>query len=299
MPAALFGPSTPYIYRFRLGAFEVTTVLDGTMVRETINPPFATDQDDETIGALARENLLPEMAFENSFTVTLINTGAELVLIDAGNGPARRTVGAGFLRERLALAGYSPEDIDVIAFTHAHGDHIGGIWEGDSLAFPNARYVMGAREHHCWTTGEDVPDRRADSRMAFLKTIPPLGDKLSTITPGEDVVPGIRAVEAYGHSPGHLIFEIESNGRSLIVWGDLCNHAVFSMQRPDWGVVFDDMPDRARETRRRMLGELADDRRLGIGFHMPFPAVGYVVRDGDGFRWVPVTYQLRLAADRS
>ncbi len=294
MTAAMLGDLRPLFHRFRLGAFEVTTILDGAMVRDGISPPFGLEQPAADLAELARASNLPATGFEHTFTPTLVNTGHELVLFDTGNGAGRRDKGAGFLRERLQAAGYAPEDIDIVAFTHVHPDHIGGVREGDAPAFPNARYVIGAREFNEWRRGDNIPARRSENREQFMRLLPPLADQMTFLEPGDDVVSGIRAVAAFGHSIGHMAFEVESDGEAVLIWGDLTNHFVFSMQRPDWHVAPDDDREQAAQTRRRLLDMVATDGMLAIGHHMPFPAVGYVELHAGSFRWVPAAYQLRL-----
>ena len=289
MPSRMLGPMRPVAQRFGIGAFEVTTVLDGAMVRGPLSPPFALEQPDTVIRAHAKANLLPADKFENSYTVTLVDTGRELVMFDAGLGDVRP--GAGMLRDSLAAAGYRPEDVDVIAFTHMHPDHIGGLRIAGELVFPNARYVIGQQEYDAWERGVGIPERRKSTRDLFLESIPPLRERTALIAPDDEVVSGITAVEAFGHSPGHLAYRIESERQGLLVWGDVTNHYAFSLQRPDWGVQFDDIPEQAIATRLRVLDMVARDGTMVAGFHMPFPAVGYVERLGPSWRWVPRTYQ--------
>ena len=282
------------VHRFQLGQFEVTTILDGAQRRDGISPPFGIDQDECVVSALARDNKLPVHAFENTFTPTLVNTGKELVLFDTGNGASRRSSGAGFLRNRLSLAGYKPEDVDIVAFTHMHPDHINGVWEGDQPAYPNARYVMGQREFDVWSKGDAIPERRADNRALFLRLISPLAEEMTFLAPGNDIAGGIRAVEAFGHSLGHMAYMIESDGKALLIRGDVTNHYALSLQRPDWHAAMDDDRVLAVTTRKRILDMVATDNLLAIGHHMPFPAVGYVERMGGAYRWLPLTYQLKV-----
>jgi glyoxylase-like metal-dependent hydrolase (beta-lactamase superfamily II) len=294
MPAALLGELRPLVHRFSLGLFEITTILDGALRRDAISPPFGINKSVDTVAALAKANMLPPSGFENTFSPTLVNTGRELVLFDTGNGVARRSNGAGFLRERLSLAGYKPEDVDIVAFTHVHPDHISGVWEGDGEAYPNARYVISAREYDAWSKGDEIPERRSENLSLFQRLIPPLAEKMTFLEPGQDVVSGIRTVEAYGHSLGHLAYLVESAGEPLLIWGDVTNHFVLSLQQPDWQAAMDDDREMAVKTRRRILDMVATDKLLAIGHHMPFPAVGYVDRLEDAYHWVPITYQVRF-----
>ena len=288
------GPYRPTIHRFAFGASEVTTILDGAHLRDPIKPPFALDRDDHQIAATAAANYLPATGFENTYTPTVIQTGGQVVLFDTGFGAGGRGSNAGHLLDWLAHAGYAPGDIDVVAFTHMHPDHIGGVMEGDLPAFPNARYVMGQREYEAWLDGSQIPPQRAHNRDLFLKLIPPLADRMTFIGDGDTVVPGLTAVAAFGHSLGHMMYRLDDGAKSLLVWGDVTNHYVFSLQYPDSPVGFDDDPNMAIATRKRVLDMVATDGMLVSGHHMPFPAVGYVERRGDSYAWVPATYQLRM-----
>jgi glyoxylase-like metal-dependent hydrolase (beta-lactamase superfamily II) len=114
---------------------------------------------------------------------------------------------------------------------------------------------------------------------------------MTFVEPDQEVIPGIAAVEAYGHTPGHLAFRVESAGQPLMITADLANHHVWSHAHPDWEVRFDADKERAAQARRRILGMIAAERMPMLGYHMPFPAIGFVEAEGDGFRWVPMTYQ--------
>jgi glyoxylase-like metal-dependent hydrolase (beta-lactamase superfamily II) len=290
MPAPLFGDLRACVHRFRLGAFEVTTILDGAQVRLGLSPPFGVDQGEE-VRRLAAGNALPQDRFENTYTPALVNTGRALILFDTGNGTIRKDAGVGHLRERLALAGYAPEQIDIVAFTHVHPDHIGGVYHGGQLAFANARYALGALEFDAWSRGDKIPPQRRDNLALFRTTLLPLADRITLLRPDEELVSGIRAVAAFGHSLGHLAYAIESEGKFLLLWGDTTNHYVLSLQHPDWQVAFDDDKPQAIATRKRILDMAASERCTVLGHHMPFPAIGYVERHGAAYRWSPASYQ--------
>ena len=294
MTADFLGPLRYPVHRISLGETEVTTLLDGAIAMG-IHPPFLLDMADDQIEAIASAANLPTDRLENNFVPTLVNTGNELVLFDTGCGHFRRDNGAGFLLERLGDAGYAPSDIDIVALTHVHPDHIGGILENGKLAFPDAELMIGRREFDEWSSGENIPNQRTGNREMFLNLVAPLTERFRFLEDGDRVASGITAEAGYGHSPGHMMYRVESAGKQMLVWGDVVNHFVFSVGHPCSPVAFDDDKETAIETRRRVLDMAAADGLLIDGHHMPFPSLGYVERTADAYRWTPASYQLRLA----
>lgn len=288
--APMLGPARPMQSRFRIGSFEVTTLLDGAVQLDGPHPIFGENVFEEDVADLAAEHFLPATRMEIAFTVTLVNTGSELILFDTGNGDIGRRPAAGLLGERLAAAGYGPEMIDTVVITHFHPDHIGGLTEGGAPAFPNAAYVFPAAEYDFWADAD--PEGRIGSLVQ--SKVVPLAERARMMAPGETLASGIEAVDAHGHTPGHTAIHLESEGERLLVMVDTANHYVMSVGRPDWHVRFDMDKERAVAARRRLLGMAAADRIPVVGYHMPPPAVGYLAEAGPGFRWVPASYQLNL-----
>ncbi len=284
----------PDTHRFKLGNFEVLVVKDGARPSGKPGETFGTDQTPETVGALLEENFLPKDQFVNSFSPALINTGSDLVLFDTGFGEGGREAGNGRLVEGLAAAGYTPEDVTVVVLTHMHGDHIGGLMEKGKPAFPKARYVFGQVEYDFWTDTKRAGTPAEGGHKAVLANVKPLAEKATFIGDGAEVVPGITAIAAFGHSPGHMIFNVESNDKRLILTADTANHFVLSLQRPDWEVRFDMDKAAAAATRKRVFDMVATDRVAFLGYHMPFPAVGYVEKQETGYRFVPKSYQFDI-----
>jgi glyoxylase-like metal-dependent hydrolase (beta-lactamase superfamily II) len=292
--APMLGVSRPSIYRFKLGSFEVTNFLDGYN-QGPPHPTFGNNQPPEAVQALARANGLSPTRMENPYVNTLVNTGKELVLFDAGNGRARMPT-AGKLPELLVTAGYKPEQVDVVVITHGHPDHIGGLMEGEGgkPTYPNARYVFGEVEFDYWRKGDGVPEARKANREQFMKVAVPFGEKATFLKGEGEVVPGIRAIPAFGHSPGMMAFHIESDGQRLLNWADVANHYVFAIQQPDWHVGFDHDKEAGAATRRRVFDMVSADKIAVVGYHMPFPSVGWVEKTGTSYRWVAAGYQFNL-----
>jgi glyoxylase-like metal-dependent hydrolase (beta-lactamase superfamily II) len=164
-----------------------------------------------------------------------------------------------------------------------HGDHIGGLTQEDGTpTFANARYVTGQAEFDHWA---------AAGNDGFEAKVRPLADRFSFIGDGGAVASGITGMAAVGHTPGHMVYMLESGSSQLMIIGDLANHYVWSLAYPDWEVRFDMDKAAAAESRRRVLGMAAADRVPVVGYHMPFPAMGYVATRDDGFRYVPLSYQ--------
>lgn len=286
-------PMRPSVYRFRLGEFEITTLLDGAVQLDGPHPIFGADQTTEAVAAHAEENFLSSDRMEISFTPTLVNTGEQLVLFDSGNGP--KGFAEGRLVDVLVTAGYTPEQVDAVVITHFHGDHIGGLMLDGAPAFPNASYVTNAVEYDFWSHDDRLAGPTENTARLVRSNVVPLAERTTFIGDGAEVVPGITAVAAFGHTPGHTAYLIESAGRRLLLWADTSNHYVLSVQKPDWHVGFDMDKEAAVATRKRLFDMAAAERLSVTGYHMPFPAVGFVEALPDGsYRWVQTSYQLHL-----
>ena len=301
MAASLQGERQPTIYRFKLGAFEVATLLDAKAIREGLHPHYGANASADEVHALARANNIDAQRFEHPNIPTLVNTGKQLVLFDTGNGALPREyeqlskrLPPGQTVARLAELGHKPEDIDVVVITHGHPDHIGGLTEGGKPVFPNARYVFGAADFDFWKRGENVREARKFNRELYVKICLPLADRSTFVKPGDEVAAGITAVDAFGHSPGLLAFHIESDGKRFMITADTCTQYVMAVQRPEWHFEMDDDKDKAVATRKRILDMLATDRLFVASFHMPFPGIGYIEKGQGNYRWVPHSYQMNL-----
>jgi glyoxylase-like metal-dependent hydrolase (beta-lactamase superfamily II) len=301
MPAPFKGPLQPTVYRFKLGGFEVATLLDAKAIREGLHPTYGANASADEVQAVARANNIDPQRIEHPNIPTLVNTGKELILFDTGNGALpkeyeqlRGRLPQGQTVERLAELGHKPEDIDIVVTTHGHPDHIGGLVEGGKPVFPNARYVFGAAEYDFWKRGENVSEARKFNRELFVTICTPLAERATFIKPGDTVASGITAVDAAGHSPGLMAFHIESDGKRFMVTADTATHFVMAVQKPEWFFQMDDDKDKAVATRKRILDMLATDKLFVASFHMPFPGIGWIDRSQGGYRWVPVSYQMNL-----
>jgi glyoxylase-like metal-dependent hydrolase (beta-lactamase superfamily II) len=284
----------PEINQFKLGSYKFTVVRDGINISEKPYETFGTNQDPETVKALLIANFLPADKFLNGYSPAVIDTGADVILVDTGFGAAGRTRGAGQLAEGLKAAGYSADDVTVVALTHLHGDHIGGLMEDGAAAFRNARYVISQAEYDFWSNNSRKGTPAEGGHKAVLANVTPFVEKAVFIKDGDSVAPGMTAMLAAGHSPGHMVFHVESEGKRLVLTGDTANHYILSLLRPDWEVRFDMDKAQAAATRRKVFDMIATDKIAFLGYHLPFPAVGFVEKQDGGYRFVPKTYQFDI-----
>lgn len=274
--APIAGASIPPFSRVKLGEFDVTTLLAGSRAVEGPQNIFGMNVSAEEFNAASEAANIPSDKVQFFFTPTVVNNGSELVLFDTGLSGEGTTAA-------LAQAGYTPEQIDVVVITHMHGDHIGGLITGDAPTYPNARYVTGQVEFDAWAkTGNET----------FEGRMRPVAEMTEFVGDGAGIASGITSMAAFGHTPGHMTYMIENGGKQLMIGADFTNHYVWSLAYPDWEVKFDMDKAAAAATRRRLLGMLAADKIAMIGYHMPFPGIGYVETRGDGFHYVPHSYQL-------
>lgn len=276
--APMLGAQSALFNRIKLGEFEVTTLLAASRPVQNPHAIFGLNATDEEFATASAAAHIPADLTQFFFTPTVINTGAALILFDTGVSAAGTTAA-------LTAAGYTPEQVDVVVITHMHPDHIGGLMAGGAPTYPNARYVTGAVEFDAWDmSGNEL----------FEAQMRPLAEQTTFITGGTDVASGITAIEAFGHTPGHMAFMLESSGKQLLLGADFANHYVWSLAYPDWQVLYDTDKEAAATTRRKILDMLAADAVPMVGYHMPWPGIGFVETRGDGFHYVPHSYQLML-----
>lgn len=276
--AEMQGPGPQRFNRFTLGGMEVTALLAATRTVPDPQTIFGLNATEEEFEEISEANFIPTDRAQFFFTPTLVNTGEQLILFDTGTD-------AEAITSALQAAGHEPDEVDLVVLTHMHGDHIGGLMADGAPTFGNARYMAGSVEHNHWMQA---------GNEGFDTMVRPLNDQMDFVEGGDSVAPGITMMEAFGHTPGHMAVMLESEGEQLALIADTANHYVWSLAQPDWEVRFDMDKAAAAATRREMFGMLAADRIPFIGYHMPFPAMGYVEEAGDGFRYIPTSYQMML-----
>lgn len=276
-------------YRFKVGEFDCTAIMDGT----TVFPVefYGVNAAEGEVADLMNNFYLPADFVINPSICLLVNTGRNLVLFDTGFGPYAAPgapVLGGKLMPTLLQLGIEPGDIDTVLLSHAHPDHLGGNLNADGeAAFPNARYVMARQEWDFWVAGEPPQDWQFVTDIARA-SLQPISDQIE-LTEGEtEVVPGITAFPAFGHTPGHQNYRITSGSDTLLHTVDDAGHYVVALEQPGWFGGFDLDGQQAIETRRRVLDTAAEERLKIMAYHFPFPGLGYVRKNADDtWDWVP------------
>jgi glyoxylase-like metal-dependent hydrolase (beta-lactamase superfamily II) len=290
-PAA--GVQSPGVYRQKIGGFEVTALYDGTWFRK-IDEKFVRNASPAEVDKALTDAFLQPGIVPTSFTALLVNTGTKLILLDAGTGGQLGPT-TGHMSGALAAAGIKPEAIDIIAISHFHPDHISGIKDKDGRkVFAKAEIHVSAPEWAFWMDDANMGAAPEAMRPLFLnarRIFRDVASEVKRFEPGAEVAPGVASIAAYGHTPGHTAFAVNSGSQSLLVLGDTTNHPWLFARNPHWQGSFDIDGNMAVETRRRMLDRAAADRMLVHGYHFPFPATGYIVKTATGYEVVPVMWQ--------
>ncbi|WP_198369054.1 MBL fold metallo-hydrolase [Roseomonas rosulenta] len=280
----------PAFHRFEVGALKVTVVTDGSNVRPNATQGLVVNATPEQVGSAMSAAGLPGPAMRNPYNVTFVETPRGLVALDVGTGGAGGP-GTGALQDNMRAAGLDPARVLLIAHTHFHGDHIGGLTSNDGAAlFPQAMVVVPEREWAFWTDAGEESRATEARRPGFAnvrRRFAPYLDRMTRFAPDAEVAPGIRAVATNGHSPGHTSFLIADGTAQALVIGDAITAPAFFMVNPDWCPVFDMDPAMAVDTRKRLLDRAATERMPVVGYHFDMPATGRVERAGTGYRLVP------------
>ena len=280
----------PGFYRVMLGDFEVTALLDGTV--ELPVDKILSIKPDQVKKTLARSYL--KAPLETSVNAYLINTGAKLVMVDAGAaglfGPT-----LGKLPANLKAAGYSPEQVDEIYITHLHPDHVGGITVDGKAIFPNATIRADKHDADFWLSEENMKKAPKDFQDFFLGAQGALkpyiaAGKFKTFEGNTDLVPGVKAQITHGHTPGHTFYVAESRGQKMVFWGDLMHVAAVQFENPGVTIQFDTDSKAAAAQRRRAYAEAARHGYLVGIAHVSFPGIGRLRANGAGYTWLPVNY---------
>jgi glyoxylase-like metal-dependent hydrolase (beta-lactamase superfamily II) len=292
----LHGNQAAEFYRFALGNFELTAVYDGFWNRP-INEKFVRNAPYQEVERALANSFMPPDTLAMPFTPLLVNTGRNLVLIDTGSGGQLAST-AGALVANLVSAGVDPASIDTIVISNFHPDHIDGLrTKDDALVFPKAEILVPRVE---WTYWTDDAERAAAAEMYrpyFLNVRRVFRSLAESVRPFEtdtEIIPGITAIAAPGHTPGHCVFAIASGRQSIMALCDTTNHPWLFARHPEWQPILDMDGALAVKTRKRLLDRVAADRMPITGYHFPFPGYGHIIKTATGYDFVPAMWQTTL-----
>lgn len=291
--APLSGKAAPAFYRFRLGSFEVTALHDGIVQQPTFPENFVRNASKADVQKAYEAVGFPTDRLTLSFTPLVVNTGANLVLFDTGfadtGAPSVGTTVA-----NLAAAGIDPKDIDTVVISHFHGDHISGVRnKAGAAVYPNAELMVGEAEWKFWMDDARMNAAPEAGRGGFAnarRVFSPVAKDVKQFQWGKEILPGITAVQAEGHTPGHTAFAIASGNQTLIYMADLTNHPGVFAKHPEWSAVFDMDAATAVTTRKKLLDMAAAEKSRVCFYHATFPATGFIQKAGAGYDFVPAMW---------
>jgi glyoxylase-like metal-dependent hydrolase (beta-lactamase superfamily II) len=286
------GGMPPLFHRLKVGDFEVTALLDGAMqMPNAFVPRFFPDSTPEEIAPLRERAFGIEPGLHQPVGAYVVNTGRNLAMIDCGGHPSVMA-GTGRALEALRAAGYAPEQVDTVILTHVHPEHALGLsHDGATRNFPNAEVVLTRIDHRFWT--DPAMESRVPQGQPFIqaarRAVGPYEGRIRAVEmrEGLEVIPGVFMAPAPGHTPGHVSYRLTSQNQSMLVWGDIAHQVAIQLARPRWRVGVDVDSAMGVESRVRTLTMLAEEKLLMGGVHVPWPGFGRVVRDGEGFLYVP------------
>lgn len=273
-----------------LGGMRIDTLSDGhlTLPSEFLFGPMPETE----VAPIRAAHGLTGDTLTSPCNVTLMRQGDRVVLFDAGAGTGfQPTMGA--LVDALAELGIAPEDVTHVVFTHGHPDHIWGVLDDfDDPLFADAAHLMGRAEFDYWmdpATADSIGADRQAFAVGAKRRLEALGDRMELFEDGAEILPGVAAVASFGHTPGHMSFELRDGSDSLLVLGDAIGNGHVAFARPDLPSGSDQDPDTAIATRARLFDRITAEQMQVIGFHFPDGGIGRAEARNDGYLFLPET----------
>jgi glyoxylase-like metal-dependent hydrolase (beta-lactamase superfamily II) len=274
----------PEVVKLKVGDIEIIQMYDGIW-EKAHDPGFVRNASLDDVKSALKAGGLTDAHVPIPFTVTAVRIGGRLVLFDSGTGAQVAPTAGNITKKNLwQAAGIDPAKVETIIMTHLHLDHFFGLMAKDTNApvFPNAQIHISAAEYRFWTspTPRGAPADR-------IRAVFPGWKNIRQFEGDAEIVPGIRAVNSNGHTPGHTSYHLSAGGQQVMVLGDVTNIRALNMKHPGWHLVFDADPNLAEANRRKMFDRVVADKLVAMGYHWGMPGAGTVERDGNGYALVP------------
>jgi glyoxylase-like metal-dependent hydrolase (beta-lactamase superfamily II) len=293
--APFVGRGAPAWYRFKFGDYEATVISDGALPLGKAEDSFVGARPGEINAMMAANFLDPANALLEQNALVL-NTGRQLILFDTGMGESMgadsRMFGptTGRLLRNMRDAGIDPAQIDMVVLSHAHCDHCWALVDANgNRNFPNAQVAITEADLKYWTDESNIrgPAFMGPFIRGAQKNLAAYRDRMVMVQDGREVLPGVSAIAAPGHTVGHTIYAISSGPNVMVYTGDLAHHHVLLLQRPLLEFSFDTDPKQSAQTRARALDRFATDKPVLLSYHFPWPGLGRVAKQGEGYAWMP------------
>ena len=285
------GKQNAGFYRYKVGTIEVTVVTDGVN-RFKFPDTFVANKNRDEVNAGMAAAFMEKDQMVIPYSPIVVNTGSKLVVIDTGTGEgnfANSKGVAGQFHSNLKAAGIDASQVDAVIISHFHADHINGLIGTDSKSkFPKAEILVPAAEWKYFMDdaemGKQTNDRMKGVFAGVRRVFNALERKVTPYEPNKELAPGITSVATYGHTPGHNSHIIASGNSKVYVQADVTNIPQLFARNPGWHLMFDQDPQAAEATRRKVYDMLAAEKMMVQGFHYPFPALAYIEKSGAGYR---------------
>jgi glyoxylase-like metal-dependent hydrolase (beta-lactamase superfamily II) len=271
--------------RYQVGGAEVTALYDGIW-EKAHDPAFIANASVEDVKQAMVKAGLPADFVSIPFTVVVVKNTGKTILCDSGTGGQVQPT-AGKMMANMKAAGIDPAKIDTILISHCHPDHIFGLMEKDTNkpVFPDAEIVISDVEYKFWTDPA-VIDRLPEARKGLARRIQavfPTWKNIRQVQGEPEVAPGIRFVNAPGHTPGHRAFHLASGASELMISNDTAYVPALVVANPGWHGAYDQDAATAEASRRKLLDRVISDKIRICGYHFPFPGAGSIAKDGSGY----------------
>jgi glyoxylase-like metal-dependent hydrolase (beta-lactamase superfamily II) len=288
----------PSFYRYKVGDIIVTVVSDGKNVFP-LTDAFIPNAKKDDINAALEKAFMPRDMVTIWFAPLVIQSGGKVIVIDTGTGPVAKanSKGAnGLFVDNMIAAGFDPKAVDMVVISHFHTDHVNGLLAADGTpAFANAEVLVPAAEWKFWSDDGEMSRAKGDRMAGLFKSNRNVFENglKKKVTPYEwnkEIAPGLTAVETTGHTPGHTSYLLSSGSGKVFIQSDVTNNPNLFAANPGWRGAFDQDGEMAEKTRRRVYDMVVAEKLQVQGFHYPFPGLGNVVKDGDGYRVIPTPW---------